>query len=205
MPPPPTGVKAWGRGHSPFGFQTYFLRCLSNYTRYRGFRPVAVFAPRLNGISRADTSSSPVPFIPPPPFALSHSPPAEAPRLSLLPKLSKNNEARGAHCGRELFYALCGSSAIHSFFRSRKKKKTIERERRGAEEVITQRGSICSQVGGWRRVLSVETERSARNSSGDTNALQQNDSVFNRSRCQEITCAHPKTHSLTTCQSLRVT
>lgn len=53
----------WKRGgHVLFGFQTYFLQCLSNYSRCKGFSPIAVFTPRLNGISKAETSSSSIPF-----------------------------------------------------------------------------------------------------------------------------------------------
>lgn len=53
-------MKAWG--HLLFRFQTSFLQCLSNYSHWRGFSPIAVFTPGLNGISEGKTSSSSIPF-----------------------------------------------------------------------------------------------------------------------------------------------
>lgn len=107
-------MKAWG-GTLLFGFQTYFLQCLSNYLRCRGFRPIAVFTPRLNGISKAETSSSSIPFGLH--FHIHHLPTYIAPPFLL--RLSKNNGCTARIVAVNCF-TPCASSAIHSFFHNKR-------------------------------------------------------------------------------------
>lgn len=178
-------MNAWG--HLLFRFQTSFLQCLSNYSHWRGFGAIAVFTPGLNGISKAETSSSSILFC-------SHFHIHHLPSYIAIPFWRDFKRTMGTQhkCGHDLFYTvLINYNSFSHNKRCRRSNYSVK--------------DICSQ--GKATACYQPDQKELRTTLWEMTVLLSKIShfyVISTKMMSNTKCTQSQTHSPALCQSLHV-